>query len=53
MEKAKTDEQIDICTEIINLASRIADSHTRLLIMSRANDLRQALRQQEDSPKLF
>lgn len=53
-DKKRADEwQIGICTEIINLALRLEDSRTRLLIMSRADDLRQSLRTEKKKPELI
>lgn len=52
MNKDQKAEQIAICHEIINLASQLKDSSTRLLITSRAADLLIHLRAQDDSDSL-
>lgn len=50
---AQDKEQVEICTQIIDLASKLKDNNARLLIMSRANDLRQWVSRKDDPPKLI
>lgn len=49
----KDKEQVDLCIQIIGLASRLDDSRVRLLITSRATDLRIWLENKDKPPVLI